>query len=156
METSVGARVKRIVTWLQDNLWIPALLSRLAMAGEFIPSGWSNLHSLPKMTAYFATLHIPAPGLNAIASAVTELAAGGLLLVGLGTRLAAGALIVVMTVAILTAKIHEGNVNSIDTFLYLAEPGYVIILTWLVFHGGGRVSWTHASRPASAVRLRET
>jgi putative oxidoreductase len=110
------------------------------MAGEFIPSGWSNLHSLDKMTAYFESLHIPAPALNAMASAATELVAGALLLVGLATRFAAAALIVVMTVAILTARIHEAGVKSIDTFLYLSEPCYVIILAWLVFHGGGRVS----------------
>jgi putative oxidoreductase len=140
MTSSLTARVKGVFTWLKDNLWIPALLSRLAMAGEFIPSGWSNLHSLPKMTAYFESLHIPAPRFNAVASGMTELVAGVLLLVGLGTRFAAASLIAVMAVAIVTAKIHEGTVNSIDTFLYLAEPGYVVILVWLVFHGGGRAS----------------
>ncbi len=137
---SIAARAKSTFAWLGKNLWIPALLSRVAMAGEFIPSGWSNLHSLPKMTAYFESLHIPAPGLNAAASGATELVAGALLLVGLGTRFAAAALVVVMTVAILTAKVHEGSVTSIDTFLYLAEPGYVVILVWLVFNGGGRAS----------------
>lgn len=125
---------------LSKNLWLPALLARLAMAGEFIPSGWSNLHHLDKMAAYFASLHIPAPGLNAMASAATELVAGLLLLIGLGTRFAAASLVVVMTVAILTAKIHEPAVHSIDTFLYLAEPMYVVICLWLVFYGGGKAS----------------
>ncbi|HEY1958295.1 MAG TPA: DoxX family protein [Polyangiaceae bacterium] len=140
MAKGIAARTAPVLAWLRENLWLPALLSRLAMAGEFIPSGWSNLHNLPKMTAYFASLHIPAPGLNAVASGATELVAGVLLLVGLGTRFAAAALIVVMSVAILTAKIHEPGVHGIDTFLYLAEPGYVVILTWLVFYGGGRAS----------------
>ena len=138
MASGVAARIEPVFGWLRANLWVPALLARLAMAGEFIPSGWSNLNHLPKMTEYFASLHIPAPGFNAAASAATELVAGILLLVGLGTRFAAASLVVVMSVAILTAKIHE--VHSIDTFLYLAEPGYVVILLWLVFYGGGKAS----------------
>jgi putative oxidoreductase len=136
--TAIVRFVKPVFGWLQANLWVPALVSRLAMAGEFIPSGWGKLHDLPKLTAYFTELHIPAPAMNAAASATTELVAGILLLVGLGTRFAAASLIVVMTVAILTAKLQD--VHSIDGFLYLSEPGYIVIFTWLVFHGGGRAS----------------
>jgi len=132
--------VESVFKWLGKNLWVPALLSRLAMAGEFIPAGWSGLHDLPNRTAYFQSLHIPAPYVNALASTATELVAGVLLLLGLGTRFAAAALVVVMGVAILTAKIHEPQVHGIDTFMYLAEPNYVVILAWLVFYGGGKAS----------------
>ena len=140
MAKKIRARIETVFEWLRDNMWLPALLSRLAMAGEFIPAGRQNLSDIPKQTAYFASLHIPAPHLNAIASGATEIIAGALLLVGLATRFAAAALIAVMTVAILTAVIPDPAVKSIDTFLYKAEPGYVVICAWLLFFGGGKLS----------------
>lgn len=132
------AFVERAFKWLQGNGWIPLLLARLAMAGEFIPSGWGKLGNLPKLTAYFVTLGIPAPGLNAAASATTELVGGILLLLGLGTRFAAAALTVVMTVAILTARLQDAH--TIGDFFYLPEPAYIVIFLLLVFLGPGRIS----------------
>src|SRR5579863_6103387 len=108
------------------------------MAGEFIPSGLGKVSHLDKLTVYFVELKIPAPGLNAAASATTELVAGVLLLFGLGTRFAAAALTVVMAVAILTAKL--GEVHSLGDFFYLPEPAYIVIFVGLIFGGGGRVS----------------
>jgi putative oxidoreductase len=141
--------VDRAFKWLQGNGWIPLLLARIAMAGEFIPSGWGKLGNLPKLTAYFATLGIPAPGLNAAASATTELVGGILLLLGLGTRFAAAALTVVMTVAILTARLQDAH--TIGDFFYLPEPAYIVIFLLLIFHGPGRISVDHliASRRTS-------
>jgi putative oxidoreductase len=108
------------------------------MAGEFVPSGWGKLGDLGKLTAYFETLHIPAPGLNAAASATTELTGGLLLLVGLATRFASVALTVVMTVAILTARLKDAH--SIGDFFYLPEPAYIVIFVVLLFYGGGDAS----------------
>jgi putative oxidoreductase len=130
--------IDRVFAALTNNVWLPVLLARLAMAGEFIPSGSGKLGNLPKLTAYFATLGIPAPSVNAAATATTELVGGILLLLGLGTRFAAAALTVVMTVAILTAKIHE--VHTLGDFFYLSEPCYLVIFIWLLFQGGGKVS----------------
>jgi len=134
----LAAFVDRAFKWLGANTWIPLLIARIAMAGEFIPSGWGKLGNLPKLTAYFATLGIPAPGLNAAASATTELVGGLLLLAGLGTRFAAAALTVVMTVAILTARIHDAH--SIGDFFYLPEPAYIVIFLVLIFNGPGQMS----------------
>jgi putative oxidoreductase len=143
------AFVDRAFKWLQGNGWIPLLLARIAMAGEFIPSGWGKLGNLPKLTAYFATLGIPAPGLNAAASATTELVGGILLLLGLGTRFAGAALTVVMTVAILTARLQDAH--TIGDFFYLPEPAYIVIFLVLIFLGPGRISVDHviASRRAA-------
>jgi putative oxidoreductase len=132
------AFVDRAFEWLQGISWLPLLIARIAMAGEFIPSGWGKLGNLPKLTAYFATLGIPAPALNAAASATTELVGGILLLIGLGTRFAAAALTVVMTVAILTARIHD--VHTIGDFFYLPEPAYIVIFLVLISQGAGRIS----------------
>jgi putative oxidoreductase len=128
----------RVFAALRKNVWLPVLLARLSMAAEFIPSGSGKLGNLPKLTAYFAQLGIPAPAVNAAATATTELVGGILLLLGLGTRFAAAALAVVMTVAILTAKIKE--VHTLSDFFYLSEPCYLVIFIWLLFEGGGKVS----------------
>jgi putative oxidoreductase len=142
--------VERVFAVLTRNLWLPALLARLAMAAEFVSSGWGKLHDLPKLAAYFATLNIPAPSANAAATATTEFVGGLLLLAGLGTRFAATALTVVMTVAILTAKLKEAH--TLGDFFYLSEPCYLVIFIWLVFQGGGKVSLDHfiAQRRAAA------
>ena len=134
----LAAFVDRAFKWLGGHAWISLLIARIAMAGEFIPSGWGKLGNLSKLTAYFATLGIPAPGLNAAASATTELVGGILLLVGLGTRFAAAALTVVMTVAILTARIQD--VHTIGDFFYLPEPAYIVIFLVLIFNGPGEIS----------------
>jgi putative oxidoreductase len=133
--------IDRVFASLSDNIWLPVLLARLSMAAEFISSGWGKLHDLPKLTAYFAQLGIPAPSVNAAATATTELVGGLLLLLGLGTRFAAVALSVVMTVAILTARIKE--VHTLGDFFYLSEPCYLVIFIWLLFQGGGKVSVDH-------------
>lgn len=135
------AIIDRVFAALRRNVWLPILLARLAMAAEFISSGSGKLGNLPKLTAYFVELGIPAPGANAAATATTELVGGILLLLGLGTRFAAAALSVVMTVAILTARLKEAH--TIGDFFYLSEPAYLVIFVWLFFEGGGAASVDH-------------
>ena len=130
--------VRRIFARLQRNLWLPALVGRLAMAGEFIPSGFGKVTNLPRLTSYFVELRIPAPALSAAASATTELVCGVLLLVGLATRFAAAALTVVMMVALLTARLPD--VHTVGDFFYLPEVGYIVIFLWLIFAGAGELS----------------
>ena len=144
------AFVGRAFKWLQGIGWLPLLVARVAMAGEFIPSGWGKLGNLPKLTAYFVTLGIPAPALNAAASATTELVGGLLLLVGLGTRFAAAALTVVMTVAILTARLQDAH--TIGDFFYLPEPAYIVIFLVLISQGAGRISVDHLIAARRAAR----
>jgi putative oxidoreductase len=135
---SLIALVDRTFAVLSRNLWVPALVARLAMAGEFVPSGYGKLGDLPKLTRYFVELGIPAPGANAAATATTEFVGGLLLLFGFGTRFAAAALSVVMIVAVLTAKIKEAH--TLGDFFYLPEPCYLAIFLWLIFFGGGKAS----------------
>nr|HNI57421.1 DoxX family protein [Elusimicrobiota bacterium] len=69
--------------------FLPGLLSRITLGFIFVQSGWGKLHHLDKVTEFFRALGIPAPGLQAPFVATVELAAGGLVLVGFFTRLAA-------------------------------------------------------------------
>jgi putative oxidoreductase len=133
--------VRQLFARLQRNLWLPALVGRLAMAGEFIPSGFGKVTHPSRLTANFVELGIPAPALTAAVSATTELVCGVLLLVGLGTRVAAAALTVVMTVAILTARVPD--VHGLGDFFYLPETAYIVIFLWIIFGGAGAVSVDH-------------
>src|SRR5262245_54364779 len=98
---SVGSRL-RLVTDRAD--WLPPLLARVALGVTFVMTGWGKLHSLDSVEQFFAGLGIPAPGFQAALVATVELVGGALILVGLGTRLAAVPLAGVMAVAIATAK----------------------------------------------------
>jgi putative oxidoreductase len=146
------AIVDRAFKWLSDRAWLSLLVARLAMASEFIPSGLSKLGRLPEFTAYFASLGIPAPGLSAPVTAAVEFVCGILLLIGLGTRFAAAALAIDMTVAILTARIHDAP--TIDDFFYLPETAYIVIFLVLIFSGPGLISVDQiiAARRASSGR----
>jgi putative oxidoreductase len=76
---------------------------RLYWGWQFAQAGWGKLHNLAKVTAFFASLGIPLPGLNAPFVASLEFAGGLLLILGLGSRPIALLLAGNMLVAYLTA-----------------------------------------------------
>jgi len=93
------------------------------------------VHSIPKVTAFFQSLGIPAPGLNAVVVGYTELIGGALLVVGLGTRLATLPLIVSMIVAILTAKL--GDLHNVFDLVGFDEFTYLVVLVMILIIGPG-------------------
>ena len=52
-------------------------------------TGWGKLHSLERVTNFFTSLGIPAPGVNAVFIATLEFVGGILFALGLGSRLIA-------------------------------------------------------------------
>src|SRR5262245_50603693 len=84
--------------------WLPPALARLILGWVFLWSGWGKLHALDDIIDFFRSLGIPAPQLQAPFVAGVEFVCGALLLAGLFTRLAAVPLVIVMIVAIITAK----------------------------------------------------
>ena len=71
-----------------NHLQSPLLLCiRLYWGWQFMQSGWGKLHHLPKVTQYFASLGVPAPGLNAHFIAGLEFIGGVLLMLGVASRL---------------------------------------------------------------------
>jgi putative oxidoreductase len=84
------------------------LVLRLVVGATFLVHGLDKLIDLGSTERYFASLDIPAPALMAPFVAITETVAGGLLLVGLTTRLAGLALGGDMFVALLTEHIGNG------------------------------------------------
>ena len=101
-------RIRRFILSIADRLsFAPPTLARVAIGIVFMGTGWGKLHNLDKITGFFTDLGIPAPGFNAVLASSAELVCGVLILVGLFTRLAAIPLIIVMAVAIVTARRSE-------------------------------------------------
>ncbi|HYQ27510.1 MAG TPA: DoxX family protein, partial [Polyangiaceae bacterium] len=96
---------------------------------------------LPKVTAYFAELGIPFPGVQAPMVSFIELIGGALLVLGLASRLAALPLMGSMAVAILTAQ--RENVHGLPDLFGLVEWTYLALLLWVAFAGPGRASLDH-------------
>jgi putative oxidoreductase len=115
----------------------PALV-RITLGVVFIGTGWGKLNTLPQVTEFFASLHIPAPAFQARLAASTEFFGGILVLVGLGTRLVSLPLAFTMLVAILTAK--RADIDGISSLLGFEEWSYLVMFLWLAFAGAGALS----------------
>ena len=118
--------------------WMPPLLMRLFIGYFFFETGWAKLHNLDTFTQRFMEWGIPHPAFNAALSAYTECIGGGLIVVGLLTRLVSIPLIINMVVAILTVKLKK--VAGLDDFVELDEPLYALSFFWLMIAGPGCVS----------------
>jgi putative oxidoreductase len=118
--------------------WLPPTLARLCVGWVFFQSGWGKLHNLPQVTEYFQSLGLPAPAFQAALASTTELVCGGLLLVGLLTRIASVPLIITMTVAILTAKKEE--LTGFSALYGFIEYLYILLMVYLGVQGPGPLS----------------
>jgi len=121
--------------------WFAPLIGRFAVGLLFLSTGWGKVHSLEKVTQFFVSLHIPAPGLNAVVVAYSELICGTLLIVGLLTRLSTIPLIVSMIVALLTAKLSD--IHGLFDLVGADEFTYLCVLIMLALIGPGKVSLDH-------------
>ena len=129
------ALVKRIGTALN---WLPPTVARFAVGWIFFQSGWGKLHDLGKVTDFFTQLGLPAPAFQAAFTSTTEFVCGSLLLMGLGTRVAAVPLIITMIVAIRTALWDQ--VDSLGALFGLTEFLYIALLLGLATNGAGPLS----------------
>ena len=118
--------------------WLPPLLVRLFVGYFFFETGWGKIHSLDAFAERFAGWGIPHPYFNAVLSAYTELVGGALMVAGLLTRVVAIPLIINMLVAIVTVKF--ASVSSVNDFVELDEPLYLLSFLWLMISGPGVVS----------------
>jgi putative oxidoreductase len=129
------ARVARHLQWLAP------LFARIVVGWVFLWTGWGKLTHLPLVTENFGLWGVPAPEILAPFVSGVEFFGGILILLGLLTRISAGALGVVMIVAVKVAQWDE--VDSLQTFLGLEEIMYLAIFVWLAIAGAGRVSVDH-------------
>ena len=127
-----------LVTLCSRLRWLPPSLARLALGWVFLLSGWGKLHNLPDVIEFFASIGIPAPQLQAPFASGVELVCGALLLAGLFSRFAAVPLVVVMLVAIATAR-HE-ELTSLGALFGFIEYLYIILLLYVAIEGPGPLS----------------
>ena len=115
-----------------------ALFARLVVGWVFLWSGWEKLNALPQITQNFIDWGIPFPHVLTPFVSGVEFFGGLLVLLGLFTRIAAVPLIVVMIVAIVSAKLNQ--VDSLETLLGFEEIAYMALFGWLAVAGPGPVS----------------
>ena len=118
--------------------WLPPLFARIVVGWVFMWTGWTKLNNLPQITENFASWGIPFPEITTPFVTGVQIIRGQLLLLGLFTRIAAVPLVIVMIVAIISAK--WGNVDSLETLLGFEEVAYMALFGWLAVAGPGPVS----------------
>ena len=118
--------------------WLAPLFARITVGWVFLWSGWGKLNDLPTVIENFVGWHIPAPHLLAPFVSGVEFFGGLFLLLGLMTRISAGALGITMIVAIRSAK--WADVDSLETLLGFDEFEYLALFLWLAIAGAGCVS----------------
>jgi putative oxidoreductase len=126
---------ERLSAWFS---WLPPLFARIAVGWVFLWSGWGKLNALPFVTQNFREWGIPFPEIMTPFVSGVEFVGGLLLLLGLFTRVAAVPLVIVMIVAIISAK--WGEVDSLATLLGFEEVLYMALFGWLAVAGPGAVS----------------
>ena len=115
---------------------------RLYWGWQIAQNGWGKLHNLARVTEFFASLNLPAPGPTATFVATFEFLGGLLLAIGLLSRIAALGLVIDMTTAYITADreaflsffADPGKFYNADPFIFL-----FIGLLILIF-GPGKLS----------------
>jgi putative oxidoreductase len=138
--------VKFLVQWLIDwprrvaghLAWLAPLFARITVGWVFLWSGWGKLTNLSLVTENFVGWGIPAPQVLAPFVSGIEFFGGLFLLLGLLTRISAGALGITMIVAIRSAK--WADVDSLETLLGFDEFEYLALFLWIAIAGPGALS----------------
>ena len=136
------ALIDRLIGWpdrvAQHLGFLAPLFARIVVGWVFLWSGWGKLNNLQAMIENFASWHIPAPHILTPFVSGVEFFGGIFLLLGLLTRVSAGALGITMIVAIASAKWDQ--VDSLETLLGFDETEYLALFLWLAIAGAGRFS----------------
>jgi putative oxidoreductase len=136
----------RLIDWLigwpartaEYLTWLGPLFARLTVGWVFLWSGWGKLQNLPAITENFVSWGIPFPQVLTPFVSGVEFVGGLFLLLGLLTRISAGALGITMLVAIRSAKWDQ--VDSLESLLGFDETAYFAIFLWLAIAGPGMLS----------------
>ncbi|WP_018344491.1 DoxX family protein [Cytophaga aurantiaca] len=120
------------------------LLIRLVLAYGFYNPALMKVKNIDGIIAWFASMGMPMPALNAYLATTTELLGVLLLTLGLGVRLITIPLIITMIVAIATVHwshgFEAGN-NGFEIPLY-----YLLMLFALLTFGAGKYSLDAAAK----------
>jgi putative oxidoreductase len=130
------------------------LLLRLWWGWSFFLTGKGKLLHLDRTTEFFASLSIPMPQANAVIAGTVECVGGLLLMLGLGTRLAALPLMFTLGIAYLTAEREalRSLFSDPDKFTSAAPFLFLLATAVLFAFGPGALSldrWLAKRSPAN-------
>ena len=134
--------------------WLPNLAIRVLLAYEFWTAGINKL----KGTNWFTDIHdrFPFP-FSVVPTEIswqlatwTELIGPVLLILGLGTRFASAALLILTVVA--WASVHAGNGYNVCDNGYQLPLIYLVLFLPLLFQGPGKLSLDHWIRKFTAMK----
>jgi putative oxidoreductase len=139
-------RLYKLVGRLFAGLQSPFLLAvRLYWGWQLSTNGWAKLHNLPRVTDFFASLNLPAPGPTAAFVSSVEFIGGILLGLGLLSLPTSIAILIDMTMAYLVADREAFTSFFSDPGkFYNADPYtfFFAALLILIF-GPGKISLDH-------------
>ena len=118
------------------------LVLRLVWGWQFLTTGLGKLQNHERVTAFFTSLGIPMPGLNAWFVGGLELVGGALLLLGLFSRPIAFLLAGSMSVAFWTAERPAllGVFHDLDAFLKADAFWFLFVAVVVLTLGPGAIS----------------
>ena len=111
---------------------------RVILAYGFYEPAMTKVKNVSGIAEWFAGMNYPLPYLNAYLATATEVLGVVLLVLGLGTRIIAIPLIIVMLVAIFT--VHIGNGFSAGDNGFEIPVYYLLMLFTLIAFGSGKYS----------------
>lgn len=126
---------KRIAAYFD---WAGILVLRIVVGYTFMLTGWGKLNNLDRIINYFESLGVANPKFMAPFVSSWECFGGLFIMLGFCSRICGGALAVVMTVAILSAKYSK--IDSLATLFGFEEMTYFAVFTCLAIGGAGRAS----------------
>jgi len=143
---NLWVQIQKLHAWFvkaASGLQSPLLLVvRLYWGWQLATNGWGKLHNLPRVTEFFASLGLPAPGPTATFVAIFEFVGGILLALGLLSRIAALGITIDMIMAYITAdRAALLSFLSDPGKFYVADP-YTFLFAGLliVIFGPGKLS----------------
>jgi putative oxidoreductase len=127
------AKLYALLVRLASSLQSPLLLViRLYWGWQISQNGWGKLHNLGRVTDFFASLGLPAPGPTAAFVSTFEFVGGILLAVGLLSRVVSLGFIIDMLTAYITAdKEALTSFISDPSKFYNADP-FILLAVGLV------------------------
>jgi putative oxidoreductase len=132
----MSALFDNLFRWLAacaDALRSPVLLIiRLFWGWQFFLTGKGKLIDLSKPTQFFESLGFPFPHAQAILAACTECFGGLLLLVGLASRLISIPLMILLTVAYLTADVDRVRAIFSDPDKFVTADEFLFLFAVVI------------------------
>lgn len=133
---------RRLITAASSLDFLFLLAVRLYWGVQMHVTGTGKLHNLERVTNFFTSLGIPAPGANAVFIAILECLGGLLFVIGLGGRLIALLFLGDMLVAYFAADREAlfSFFSDTDKF-YMATPFPFLMAALIVLiFGPGKIS----------------